>query len=173
MDPRLEHVVRQMAQSQEAMFRYIFALLPHEEDAREALQEACVALLQKYRDYDPARPFLPWACRFARLKAFKQREKRDRDRHGLGLAVLNVLGKEWEERSDELFLQLRALDVCLDLLPPVDRDLVRCRYQGKSRMDELVRQFGGSERTIFRNLDRIRRRLFDCITRRMAAAGDD
>jgi hypothetical protein len=34
----------------------------------------------------------------------------------------------------------------------------------------LVEHLGTSRRTLFRNLDRIRRTLFECITRRLQAA---
>jgi RNA polymerase sigma-70 factor, ECF subfamily len=164
----MELFARLMAQHQDALFRYIFALHPREDDAREILQEACVALLQKFDEYDSQRPFLPWACRFARLKVLKKREALDRDRQLVSVAVVELLAQVWEQRSDELQHQLRALDECLEALPEGDRDLVRCRYHGKARMDELVRQFGGSSRTLFRNLERVRRRLFECITRRLA-----
>jgi RNA polymerase sigma-70 factor (ECF subfamily) len=164
----MELFARLMAQHQGALFRYVFALLHREEDAHDALQEASVAILQKFDEYDPRRPFLPWAYRFARLKALQQREKLQRDRQVLSLPALELLAREWEQRSDELQRQLRALDECLEQLPEVDRDLVRCRYHGKERMGDLVRQFGGSSRTLFRNLARIRRQLFECVTHRLA-----
>jgi hypothetical protein len=37
-------------------------------------------------------------------------------------------------------------------------------------IEQLVEQSGASRRTLFRNLDRIRRTLFECINRRMQAA---
>ena len=62
---RAELLVRLLTRHQEGLFRYIFALLPHEEDARDVLQETCVALCRKFADYDPDKPFLAWAFRFA------------------------------------------------------------------------------------------------------------
>jgi hypothetical protein len=84
-----------------------------------------------------------------------------------------LLAREWEQRSDELQRQLRALDECLEKLTDADRDLIRCRYHGKSRMEDLVRQFGGSSRTLFRNLARIRQQLFECVTNRLAVEEAD
>ena len=55
MDPeRAELLVRLLSRHQEELFRYIFALLPHEEDARDVLQETSVALCRKFAEIWPA-----------------------------------------------------------------------------------------------------------------------
>ena len=65
--------------------------------------------------------------------------------------------------------RLRALENCLERLAPADQELVRLRYQERADIDELVKRSGTSRRTFYRNLDRIRQLLFNCITRRLAA----
>jgi predicted DNA-binding transcriptional regulator YafY len=47
--------------------------------------------------------------------------------------------------------------------------LIRQRYQSKARAEELADRLGASRRTLFRNLDRIRRLLFECVNRRLEA----
>ena len=44
-----------------------------------------------------------------------------------------------------------------------DRELIHQRYTANCPIDELVERLGISRRTLFRNLDRIRRTLFECI----------
>ena len=80
---RTEMLVRLLSRHQEQLFRYIFALLPHEEDARDVLQETSVALYRKFDDYDPDKPFLAWAYSFAFLEILKQRERNRRATHFL------------------------------------------------------------------------------------------
>jgi RNA polymerase sigma-70 factor (ECF subfamily) len=170
VDPdRAELLVRLLTQYQGELFRYVFALLPHEEDARDVLQETSVALYRKFDAYDPDRPFLTWAYQFAYLEVLKQR---DRNRLGavpFSRELLEQLARDREEHEPVLALRLHALDHCLEALPPADRDLIRKRYHGKARADELAGEAGESRRTLFRHLDRIRRLLHDCITRRLAA----
>jgi RNA polymerase sigma-70 factor (ECF subfamily) len=168
---RTELLVRLLSRHQEDLFRYIVALLPHEEDAKDVLQETSVALYRKFADYDLAKPFLAWAYRFAYLEVLKQRERNQRGTNLLGRDLVERLAREREAHEPVLQARLQALEDCLEELPPSDRELIRRRYQGKTRADELVRQVGASRRTLFRNLDRIRRLLFDCISRRVAAAG--
>lgn len=165
---RTELLVRLLSRHQEEVFRYIFALLPHYEDARDVLQETCVALYRKFTDYDSEKPFLPWAYRFAYLEVLKHRERTQRVGRLLKPDLLERLAREREEHEPMLQARLLALEHCLQKLPPADQELIQQRYRGGSRTDDLVEQFGPSRRTLFRKLDRIRRLLSDCINRHLA-----
>jgi RNA polymerase sigma-70 factor, ECF subfamily len=166
-----ELLVRLLSRHQGELFRYIFALLPHAEDARDVLQETSVALYRKAAEYDPDKPFLAWAYGFALLEILKYRKRVRRDNRHLAEALIERLARERQQSEPVLQERLLALQQCLQDLPPGDRDLIRRRYQDQASTEELVRQFGPSRRTLFRNLDRIRRVLFNCINRRTAAAG--
>lgn len=168
---RTELLVRLLMRHQEDLFRYIFALLPHEEDARDVLQETSVALFRKIADYDPAKPFLAWAYGFAYLEVLKQRERNQRGTRHLRQDLVELFARERQSQEALLHARLQALESCLGELPPLDRELIRQRYDATRPIDELVQQLGTSRRTLFRNLDRIRRTLLECITRRLQAAG--
>src|SRR5215471_11470132 len=99
---RAELLVRLLSRHQDALFRYIFALLPHEEDARDVLQETSVALYRKFPEYDPDKPFLAWAYRFAYLEVLKQRERNQRRTRHLSRELLERLAREREEHEPVL-----------------------------------------------------------------------
>lgn len=168
---RIELLVRLLSRHQDEIFRYIFALLPHEEDARDVLQETSVALYRKFAEYDATKPFLAWAFRFAYLEVLKQRERNQRARRLLKLDLLEQLAKEREELEPVLAARLQALDHCLEQLAPADRQLIQQRYSQKLRADEMMERGQTSRRTLFRKLDRIRRLLHECINRQLALAG--
>jgi RNA polymerase sigma-70 factor (ECF subfamily) len=165
---RTELLVRLLSKHQDDLFRYIFALLPHEEDARDVLQETSVALYRKFTEYDPSKPFLAWAYCFAYLEILKQRERNQRGARLLKRDLVERLAREREPHEPVLQARLLALDSCLKELSAPDQELIRQRYQKKAAAEELMRQFETSRRTLFRKLDHIRRLLFDCITRRVA-----
>lgn len=167
---RAELLVRLLTRHQEEIFRYIFALLPHEEDARDVLQETSVALYRKFAEYDSSKPFLAWAFRFAYLEVLKQRERNQRSRRLLDLEVIEQLAREREVLEPTLQARLQALESCLRKLGPREKSLIQQRYKEKLRAEELVRRTGSSRRTLFRKLDRIRRALHDCINRQIAAS---
>jgi RNA polymerase sigma-70 factor (ECF subfamily) len=168
---RTEMLVRLLSRHQDDLFRYIFALLPHEDDARDVLQETCVALYRKFEEYDPDKPFLAWAYCFAYLEILKQRDRNKRGTRLLSRDVIECLARERETHEPVLHARLVALEQCLADLPPADRELIQQRYQQKARSEDLVQQLETSRRTLFRKLDRIRRALHECINRRVAATG--
>jgi RNA polymerase sigma-70 factor (ECF subfamily) len=163
-----ELLVRLLTAHQEDLFRYIFALLPHEEDARDVLQETSVALCRKFAEYDPTQPFLPWAFRFAYTEVLKQRQRNQRRTLLLSHELIERLAAEREQMGPVLQARLVALEVCLERLPHEYQQLLRRRYRDKARVEELVQDGGGSRRTLFRKLERIRRVLLECISQRTA-----
>src|SRR5262245_60404354 len=134
-DERVEQLMRLLTGHQEDLFRYIYALLPHEEDARDVLQETSVALYRKVAEYDPAQPFLPWAFRFAYLEVLKQRERSQRNNLLLTREVIERLAAERVGLEPTLQARLVALEACLKQLPAEDRQLIRRRYHNKARAD--------------------------------------
>src|SRR5207244_1385774 len=102
---RTELLVRLLSKHQEELFRYIFSLLPHEEDAKDVLQETCVALYRKFAEYDSSKPFLAWAYRFAYLEVLKQRERSQRNTRLLSADLIERLAREREHH--EPILQAR------------------------------------------------------------------
>ena len=163
-----ELLIRLLARHQDELFRYIFTLLPHEEDARDVLQETSVALFRKFAEYDPDKPFLAWAYRFAYLEILKQRARNQRGLRHLSRHVIEHLARERAAHEPVLRQRLQALESCLQALPPADQQLIRQRYETNIDADALAQQAGTSRRTLFRELDRIRRSLYHCINRRLA-----
>lgn len=166
-DERMELLVRLLTRHQEELFRFIFAMHPHEEDARDILQETSVALCRKFEDYDGSQPFLPWALGFGYLEIMKLREKNQRNARLLKSDLIERLMKERQDQEPVLQMRLQALEDCLRKLPAPDYDLIQQRYQAKLSIEDLIVHFRTSRRTLFRNLDRIRRMLFDCINRQI------
>ena len=168
---RTELLVRLLTRHQEDLFRFIFCLLPHQEDARDVLQETSVALCRKFGEFEEDKPFLPWAYSFAYREVLKQRERNQRHRRLLNIELVQRLATERESLEPALQARLTALDECLREIPARDAELIRQRYRGEDKIEDLMRHFNSSRRTLFRNLDRVRRMLYECINRRLAGQG--
>jgi RNA polymerase sigma-70 factor (ECF subfamily) len=164
---RDELLVRLLLKHQDDIFRYIFCLLPHHEDAKDVLQETSVAIYRKFAAYDEHKPFLAWAFGFAYLEVIKYRERKGRDCCPLGDELIGLLARERENLVESLDARLELLDSCLRELPSGDLDLIHHRYVLNWPIDQCLTRFGASRRTLFRNLDRIRRTLLLCINRKM------
>jgi RNA polymerase sigma-70 factor (ECF subfamily) len=166
-----ETLILLLTQHQDRLFRYIYALLPHEADARDVLQETSVALFRKFSQYDPALPFLPWAYRFAYLQVQKHREKSARSPLLFSEDVMDLLTSERGHIEPHLDERLRLLDRCLGKLTPQDQELVTSRYARRLSAEEMMDRFSLSRRTLFRNLEMLRQRLHECVSRQLQSEG--
>ncbi|WP_395737720.1 sigma-70 family RNA polymerase sigma factor [Prosthecobacter sp.] len=166
-----ETLVLLLTQHQEPLFRYIFSLVPGEADARDILQETSLALYRKFDQYDPARPFLPWAYRFAYLQVQKHREKSARSPLLFSEDVIDLLSSERSHIEPQLDERLRLLDACLQKLTPQDQELVTSRYAQRQSAEEMMSRFSLTRRTLFRNLELLRQRLHECVTRQLQTEG--
>ena len=168
---RTEQLVLLLTQHQEPLFRYIFSLVACEADARDILQETSLALYRKFDAYDASRPFLPWAYRFAYLQVQKHREKATRSPPLFSEDVMDLLAHDRERMEPELDQRLQFLDGCLAKLTPQDKELVTSRYAMRQGAEEMMQRFAMSRRTLFRNLELLRQRLHDCVTRQLQSEG--
>jgi RNA polymerase sigma-70 factor (ECF subfamily) len=162
-----ERFVRLFAAAQSEVLRYILALVPDMDDAQEVLQETAVDLWKKFDRYDPGHPFVPWACRFAYFQVLKFREQQSRRRRFLSLEAIELLAIERPEESALLEDRRRALAVCLKLLSESERLMVEQRYSRRMPVAQLVEVTGRNLSSLYKALERVRRRLFECVNRRL------
>jgi RNA polymerase sigma-70 factor (ECF subfamily) len=162
-----ERFVRLFAAGQSEVLRYILALVPDIDDAHEVLQETAVDLWRKFDQYDPDYPFVPWACRFAYFQILKFREQQARRRRFLSLEAIDLLAAERPEESGVLEDRRHALATCLKLLSESDRLIVEQHYSRRMPVVQLAEVTGRNLAALYKTLERLRRRLFECVNRRL------
>ena len=168
---RTELLITLLTEHQPTLFRYIFSLLANEADARDVLQETSLAISRKFSNYDPKRPFLPWAYRFAYLEVLKQREKTKRSPLCFSEDIVELLADERQKVEPHLDARLSALRSCLEKLPQDDRRMMAYRYDSGHDTEEIMERMEMTRRTLFRNLGRVRASLADCITKQLKKEG--
>ena len=72
--------MRHLTGCQSQLYAYICSLTGNSIAAQNVLQEANLVLWDKAAEFDPSRPFLPWAYTFAYMQVLAWRKKRRRDR---------------------------------------------------------------------------------------------
>jgi len=162
-----ERFVRLFVEGQREILRYILALVPDIDDAQEILQETAVDLWRKFDRYDPAFPFAPWACRFAFRRVLKHREQQARRVKYLSIETLAQIAAERSEKDGILEDRRRALETCLQQLCEADRLVVEHRYSGQMSVAKIAGITGRNTSALYKALERIRRRLFECVDRRL------
>ena len=162
-----ERFVRLFASAQREVLRYILALVPDLNDADEILQETAVALWKRFDEYKPESPFVPWACGFAVRFVRKHREQKARRDRFLSLEAIDLLVAEpWEEEGI-LEDRRRALRECLKTLSDDEQLLIERRYSGRTTVAQMAQDTGRDVSALYQALDRVRRRLLQCTSRRL------
>ncbi|MEN9361657.1 MAG: polymerase sigma factor SigX [Verrucomicrobiota bacterium] len=131
----------------------------------DALQETLLTLLQKRESYDPTRPLLHWAFGITRNKALKIVDKSHRyclfGEEQLHI-LQNVLISDAQEGASP-DRRLDALQHCLSLMSPENRQLMLQKYQQRASIRKISGSSGRSEVAVSSLLQRLRAQLHRCI----------
>ena len=149
--------------SEREIYRYVAALIPNVKDAEDIVQQTALALWEKFDAYDPARPFTPWACRFALNKARQWIERHQRWKALLERGLAEELAQRRAELQPELERRLKHLEDCLDKLPPDQRGLVVGYYYDRTEIASLAERSGKTVAATYKMLQRVRQTLQRCV----------
>ena len=118
-----EALVDHLTRQQSSLFHYILSLVPDPVAAQDILQETNLVLWRKAAEYDPALPFMPWACRIALFQVKAHRRDQARDLHVFDDDVLDQLAAEPPDAHVGRPLE-QGLRDCLERLPSKQRELI-------------------------------------------------
>jgi RNA polymerase sigma-70 factor (ECF subfamily) len=167
--PPVEAFLRLWEAHRRRVFHFILALLHEVHDAEDVLQETSLVLWRKFGEYRAGTNFLAWANQVAHFEVLRHRRKAGRH-NLLDDAVLEQLAIDASEQAHHLDGVRGALERCLAKLSPADRELVSRCYAADERGKDLARLANRPANSVYKSLGRIRRALFDCITRSLRTA---
>ena len=158
------HFLRLFLAAERDILRYLSAILPHPQDARDVLQETALALWEEFDAYDSTRPFLPWAIGFALNKARQHSSRHARRPHLLAdEPLLEKLQAEQAARGERFQPGHDRLSRCVEQLPPHHAAVLRGYYWDGSAIEQLAAGARTSVDAIYKRLQRIRAILLDCV----------
>jgi RNA polymerase sigma-70 factor (ECF subfamily) len=161
--------VQLLTGSQSRLYAYICTLIGGTGGARDVLQETNLVLWDKSREYDPARPFLPWAYRIAHFQVLAYRKRCARSRLIFDERLISEVAQEFLRRDTEHDRQLDALGRCLETLTGPRRELVDRRYRRGETVEQIAGRLCKAPNVVSASLYRIRKALLECIEARLAA----
>tara|TARA_R110000850_G_scaffold64247_4_gene144430 strand:+ start:136 stop:681 length:546 start_codon:yes stop_codon:yes gene_type:complete len=163
---------RHFAEAERAMKAFAFSLVPHQADADDVIQETLKALWQHFDDYDPERPFLPWANRFVyRQVQMHRRSQATRGKYFLNEETIEKLAAEGPASPEHTQAMERALEKCLQNVGSRQRQIIERRYASQSTLQDLAKETGSSPNALYKMLQRVREALHQCICQRMTKEG--
>jgi RNA polymerase sigma-70 factor (ECF subfamily) len=162
-----EQFMRLFLAAERELLRYVMALVPNVSDARDVVQETAVALWRASAKYDPAKPFVPWACRFALNEARLYLRSESRRRRLIEEDVAAMLDERRVDLASALDARREHLRDCLGRLPEEQRRLVRGYYFEEQSIDALAASLGRGAEAVYKALQRTRQALQQCIERKL------
>jgi len=165
---RYEEFLRLFAKHESGIFAYLLTLLTNRADAEEVFQETCIVLWRSFDRFQLGTNFRAWACRTALHQVIAFRRKQKRERLRFTQAFVETVAKEYEEKADDLEERLSALADCIAKLKTRDRELLSQCYRSNTTTKAVAEQIGRPADTVYKALKRVRRALFDCVSRTLA-----
>lgn len=149
--------------SQHHIYRYVAALVADRDQAEEVFQDTCIKVLEKWEDYDPSRPMVPWACGIAQNMVLKFFQRNRRRGFPLSEMMMTAVSETQYRLSNEVDRRLEKLPDCLQKLTPEQRTLLDQSYGQRGSIRAIAEASHLDPDTLYKRLERIRRSLFDCI----------
>lgn len=168
-----EAVVRLYSQHQRWLYGYLMTLLGNPEDAEDVMQEVSVVMWREHQNFELGTNFTGWLSVIAYHQVQKFWRQRKKKATYLDVAVIEQLASVIAKDREVVDIRRQFLGECLERLPSPDRSLIESVYgsEGPGKIRRHAQQTGVDEAGFYRALARIRRALFNCVQRKLAAEG--
>jgi RNA polymerase sigma-70 factor (ECF subfamily) len=166
-DEDQERFTRLWTQAQGQIAGFVQALAPDAHAADDLLQDIAVALMRRFGDYDPSRPFIAWAMGVAKIQLLTLRRDRARAATRFSRESVEALAEAWQEVLPELDDRRLALRRCLESVQGRSRELLSLRYEQALEPRQIGERLGQAAGTVRVALSRLRAALQSCIERRL------
>ena len=150
------------------LYGFIATMLGQPAEAEDLLQETSKALWKKFDDYDPSLPFMPWAKTFARYEVLNYFQRQRTRRKYFSDEMIELLAEDWDRVNAQHDARIVALESCVDALPENTRRLLNDRYRDANSLQEVAARQGTTPNALYKNLQRVRKSLLDCVNQRVA-----
>ena len=153
------------------LLRYILTLLPYRDQAEDVLQETAQVIWKKFDQYDQARPFLPWAKKFAYYEVLRHRKKQAVKFKYFSDELVETMAEERDEQDELLEAGREALTGCMSKLDETSSDLLIDRFSKGISLKVLAEQQGRSANSLYLVMHRIRQKLIECVNATLESQG--
>lgn len=168
---RVEEFMALFTRHQRHIYGYLRTLVPRSSDLEEIAQQTNLVLWEKFSAFESGTNFLAWALTIARFEVLHHREKRSRSELLFSNAFLEEVAEDVADNIEMLERKLELLADCRKQLSQVDEDLLANRYAEGATSSTAAAALGRPVVSVYKSLSRIRKRLFDCIERRLSEKG--
>jgi RNA polymerase sigma-70 factor (ECF subfamily) len=162
-----EEFVQLFSRSQRRIYLHVLGQVGNPDHADDILQETNVVIWSKFDRFELGTNFIAWSFQIANYEVLKYRDKRRSNKLVFSDDILESLATESEEQQDDLDLRRSALRECIKKLRPGDRELIETCYAPGSSGRDLAADLGRPSNSVYQSIGRIRKALFECVSRHL------
>ena len=156
-------------EAQPVVSQYVMSLVTYASTTQDVVQNTSLALLRKFNEYDPARPFLPWALGIAKFEILSYRRDLARSQVFCDSDFLDRYTATWAAVAPHLENEASVMTRCVENLPDRQRKIIRMTYSENLSSDEIAPRLGLTSANVRAILSRTRNALRGCVQRRLSA----
>lgn len=145
------------------VYNYILMLVPNHNEADDIMQEASVAMYEKFGTFKEGTDFLSWAIVVAKYQVLNYLKKRKREKIIFNCELVDVLGQKAEHLVQDQEIWIDALRKCVSQLSSTDRQIIKMRFYENVGIKTMTERLGCSFQKVYRNLSRINGMLVRCV----------
>lgn len=166
-------VMQEAFRYREALIAYAYGLLRDWSLAEDAVQEAFLVLLDKWREYKPEYKVYTWVRRMVfykvqELSRSRKREQVSQDEELFGLvrhAIDRYIDEDAAARQGQM---LKALRLCMAKLDASAARILVSYYWDRLSCDQIAAQLKRTVNAVWLALSRTRKKLRQCAARELA-----
>ena len=167
LDKRYELFTQLLVANESQVRWFLRGLLPTWDDVQEVLQKASVVAWCKFSDFEEGTSFGAWFLTISRFEALKYRRGVARSPLVFTEEVWDLVAAEIDD-GDYQNERRQHLQACLQKIEPVQRKILLRVHQTGVVMKGVAKELGKSEQAFYKSIQRLRRRLRDCMSKAMA-----
>ncbi len=170
-DPRVSEFLKLLTSQEMRLRSLALSLVPQWADAEEVLQQALLVMWQKFDTYNAGASFFAWA---SAIVVFTAKDLRKRQRNSIvkfSDEFFDAVAQETAKSVEELGEREMVLSECLKKLTPKQRQLLNYRYEQRSTGEQIAAAMQTTVDAVYQALARVRKVLFDCVTRGLRQRG--
>lgn len=146
---------------------YLMSLLGRWHDAQDVLQCSSLLMWKKFETYETGSNFVAWASTICFYEAKNFQRMSARSPLKFDDDLLATLASERVVDLDFQGRRIAALELCLNEVGPGEREFLRAAYAEHGGITELAMRLQRAPRTLYNKLTVLRRRLTECVQRRL------
>ena len=154
-------------QAQPAVMAFIRSVTPQLADAEDILQETARLVASRFEEYDPSRPFGPWAMGVAKYKVMEWRRDQKKVAMLFDEEAIEAIHFSYSERKVDWDERRRAIDLCLKKASPAAEKLLKLRYIEDLKPAEIAKRLNTTANSVSVRLSRARDALKECLEKRL------